>query len=269
MTVEKFRNKGSRRVMDLPEWPPAEIELVNTVTAVELLQDIDKRAGSHESFAVATLNLDHIVKLRALADFRSAYLCHTHVVADGNPVVWLRRISRAPVDLVTGADLIEPLMEIAAQRGFPVAFLGSTEETLQTAAEILEHRYPGLEIVVRIAPGFGLDPKGAEADAALREVAQSGAKLCLLSLGAPKQELLAARGIETVQGCGFISVGAGLEFIAGHQRRAPRWMRHLAMEWLWRFLSDPRRLAWRYVACFRILPGLIWQALQRRTRRKG
>ena len=160
-------------------------------------------------------------------------------------------------------------MAIAAQRGFPVAFLGSTEETLQTAAEILEHRYPGLEIVARIAPGFGLDPKGAEADAALREVARSGAKLCLLSLGAPKQELLAARGIETVQGCGFISVGAGLEFIAGHQRRAPRWMRHLALEWLWRFLSDPRRLARRYLACFRILPGLTWQALRRRTHRRG
>lgn len=252
----------------LPRFPIDEIDLVNTVTAEDLLKDIGETLFAGQGVSIATLNLDHIVKLRARPDFQAAYSRHTHVVADGNPVVWLRRIARAPVDLVTGADLVDPLMALAARRGLPVAFLGSTEETLHAAAEILERRHPGLKIVAKIAPAFGLDPAGPEADAALREIAEAGAKLCLLSLGAPKQELLAVRGMDIVPGCGFVSIGAGLDFIAGHQRRAPRWMRRLALEWLWRFLSDPWRLARRYLACFRILPGLIWQALSRRFRRQ-
>lgn len=247
----------------------SEIDLVNTVSTSDLLKAIAHRLDVGGSFGVATLNLDHVVKLRSRADFVAAYRQHDYVVADGNPVVWLRAIARKPVELVTGADLIDPLLAMAAKRGLPVAFLGATEDTLRVAAEILEHRHPGLHVVARIAPPDGLDPAGAEAGAALDELAASGARLCLVALGAPKQELLAARGMSVVSDCGFVSIGAGLDFIAGHQRRAPRWMRRYALEWLWRFLDDPKRLASRYLACFRILPGLIWHALMCRRSRSN
>ena len=244
----------------------SEIDLVNTATADELLKNIGSELDARTGFAVATLNLDHVVKLRARSDFLAAYSHHTYVVADGHPIVWLRRIAGAPVDLVTGADLVDPLMALAARRGTPVAFLGSTYESLCAAAAILERRHPGLRIVAKVSPPFGLDPAGEEVGSALRTLSQAGAKLCLLSLGAPKQELVAWRGLTDVPGCGFVSIGAGLEFIAGHQRRAPRWMRWLALEWLWRLLSDPRRLAQRYLACFRVFPGLTFQALRLRRR---
>ena len=247
----------------------SEIELVNTDSARALLRDVGGRIDAGGAFAVATLNLDHVVKLRERPDFLAAYRQHDYVVADGQPVVWLRRIARTPVELVTGSDLIEPLMALAAQQDTPVAFLGATEDTLRAAAEVLERRHPGLRIVSRIAPSRGIDPEGPEATDALDDVARSGARLCLVALGAPKQELLAARGVSLVPDCGFVSIGAGLDFVAGHQRRAPRWMRRLALEWLWRFLSDPRRLAARYLACFRILPGLVWQALKLRRQQAG
>lgn len=247
----------------------SEVDLVNTASAADLLAGVDKRLSAGEGFAVATLNLDHVVKLRKRLDFVGAYLNHGFVVADGNPVVWLRRLAGNPVDLVTGADLVDPLMAMAARRGIPVAFLGSTSEVLSKAAAVLEQRHPGLKIVARIAPSFGLDPAGEEAGAALRDLSRSGARLCLLSLGAPKQELLAARGLSAVPGCGFVSIGAGLDFIAGNQRRAPRWMRRLALEWLWRFLNDPRRLAKRYFGCFCILPGLAYRAVARRSVRRA
>lgn len=242
------------------------INLVDTPTGSLLLQAIGAKLDIGMSFAVATLNLDHIVKLQSCPDFLAAYRRHSHVVADGSPVVWLRRLAGAPVEKVTGADLVDPLMALAAERGVPVGFLGSTQETLDAAAAVLERRHPGLKVVARVAPPFGLDPNGAEADAALAQLAQAGVRLCLLSLGAPKQEILAMRGMTAVPGCGFISVGAALDFIAGHQRRAPRWMRRIAMEWLWRMLNDPRRLVRRYMACFAMLPKLTWQAVQQRLR---
>jgi exopolysaccharide biosynthesis WecB/TagA/CpsF family protein len=269
MMFDTKRDQFARSTTVVPARPYSEIDLVNTASARDLLQSIRNRIGTGGAFAVATLNLDHVVKLRARSDFLAAYRQHAYVVADGHPVVWLRRLARAPVELVTGADLIAPLMAMAARQGTPVAFLGATEDTLRAAAEILERRHPGLKIVARIAPPYGLDPAGPKAAEALEELAQSGAQLCLVSLGAPKQELLAARALSVVPGCGFVSIGAGLDFIAGHQRRAPRWMRRLALEWMWRFLSDPRRLALRYAACFRILPGLVWQALALRRARAG
>ena len=112
---------------------------------------------------------------------------------------------------------------------------------------------------------FGFDPEGPAATACLDELAASGARLCLLALGAPKQEILAIRGAERLPGCGFVSVGAGLDFIAGHQSRAPVWVRRMALEWAWRLATNPRRLARRYLDCALVLPGLGVDALRERA----
>ncbi|GHD98591.1 hypothetical protein GCM10008024_02720 [Allgaiera indica] len=216
---------------------------------------------------MATVNLDHLVKLRRDPAFRATYAAQTHVVADGNPIVWLQRLAGRPVELVTGSDLIDPLMAMAARDGVKVAFLGATDTVLARAAESLRARHPGLEVVARIAPPFGFDPTGPEADRMIDEIAAAGAQLCLLALGAPKQEILAARGHARHARLGFVSIGAGLDFIAGTQRRAPRWVRRIAMEWLWRMLTDWKRLAARYRDCGLILPGLAIRALRQRGKR--
>ena len=237
---------------------------VTTPTQAALLSDLRARFATGRGFAVATVNLDHLVKLRRDAGFRATYAAQTHVVADGNPIVWLQRLAGKPVELVPGSDLIDPLMELAAQAGVGVGFLGSTEAVLARAAEQLEARHPGLSVVARIAPPLGFDPTGPEADRMIDEIAASGARLCLLALGAPKQEVLAARGYARQPHLGFVSIGAGLDFIAGTQKRAPRWVRRIAMEWLWRMLTDWKRLAARYRDCGLILPGLAIRALRQR-----
>jgi exopolysaccharide biosynthesis WecB/TagA/CpsF family protein len=235
--------------------------LVDVPTQAALLAALEQALERGEGFAVATLNLDHIVKLRRNAAFRRAYAEQTHVVADGNPVVWLcRRAGRREVSLVPGSELIAPIAALAARKGVALAFLGSTEPTLRAAAARLEAEHPGLSVAACLSPPMGFDPEGAAADAMLDAVAASGAGICLLALGAPKQEILAARGLARHPGLGFVSIGAGLDFIAGRQKRAPVWIRRIAMEWLWRMLSDPRRLARRYLDCALVLPGLALAA---------
>ena len=243
------------------------LTLVNTSSQSDLMSALEARLAAGEGFTVATLNLDHLVKLYANPTFHEAYRRHSHVVADGWPVVVLRRLAGRPVELVPGSDLVEPLMALAARLHVPVGFLGATEPTLARAAARLEAAHPGLRVVARIAPPFGFDPDGSEGLVALDDLAASGARLCLLALGAPKQERLAVRGAERLPSCGFISIGAGLDFIAGIQPRAPRWMRRAGLEWLWRMLSDPRRLAGRYARCALILPGLTAAAVGMRRAR--
>lgn len=242
--------------------------LVNFPTEAALLADVEAHLKAGTGFAIATLNLDHVVKMRRNAGFLRAYLAHSHVVADGNPIVWLSHLAgRSEVSLVPGSELIEPVARLAARLGTPLAFLGSTETVLAAAAEQLKADHAGLQVAACLAPPYGFDPESAAADALLDQVAASGARICLLALGAPKQELLAARGIARHPQLGFLSIGAGLDFIAGHQTRAPVWVRKIAMEWLWRMLSNPRRLARRYLDCALVLPSLTGKALAARGSR--
>lgn len=230
-----------------------------------LLEDLGARLAANQGFAVATLNLDHAVKLSRNAQFRDAYRAQTHITADGNPVVWLSRLAgQQDVALVPGSELIAPLVALAARQGVPVAFFGATEEALQAAATALQARHPGLNIALARAPAMGFDPLGTGAAEDIAALKASGARLCFLALGAPKQEIFAARAHAALAEVGFVSIGAGLDFIAGTQKRAPAWVRALAAEWLWRLLCSPARLAARYGACILALPGLTLRAMQAR-----
>jgi N-acetylglucosaminyldiphosphoundecaprenol N-acetyl-beta-D-mannosaminyltransferase len=261
----------AERALALPSDPQNPLTLVNFPDQASLIRDVGERLQTSRCFAIATLNLDHIVKMRRNDAFRRAYAAHSHVVADGNPIVWLSRLSgRSEVSLVPGSELIAPMAVLAARLGAPMAFLGSTEAVLKSAAARLQADYPGLDVVACLAPPYGFDPASPAADELLDQVAASGARICLLALGAPKQELLAARGLARHPELGFLSIGAGLDFIAGHQTRAPVWVRKIAMEWLWRMLGNPRRLARRYLDCALVLPSLTRKALAtRRTRKSG
>ncbi len=239
--------------------------VVNVPDRTSLMNDLETRLKKRKGFCIATLNLDHVVKFHRDRAFREAYTRHSHITADGNPIVWLSRLAGHPVHLVPGSELIEPVARMAARLGTPVAMFGSTREALDKAARTLTARHPGLKVVSRIAPPMGFDPTGPEADAFIEEIGASGARLCFLALGAPKQELFAVRAHERLPHMGWLSIGAGLDFIAGTQVRAPRFMRAIGAEWLWRLAGNPRRLAGRYWACIMILPNLTWAALRART----
>ena len=131
---------------------------VNMADHPALLAEITRRMRSHEGFALATINLDHLVKLRHDPGFRDAYAAHDLVVADGNPIVWLSRLARRPVTLVTGSDLVLPLTRLAAVEDVPIALLGTTDQALAAASASLLQQVPGARIVARIAPPMGFDP---------------------------------------------------------------------------------------------------------------
>jgi exopolysaccharide biosynthesis WecB/TagA/CpsF family protein len=237
---------------------------INIATSDALFRAVAERLAARTGFALATLNLDHLTKLPIDADFYSAYAAHELVVADGRPVVWLSQLARQPVELMPGSDLILPLCELAAKHDAPIALVGSSDAVLAGAATALKARVPGLRIVLTEAPPYGFDPTCAGTDALFGRLSGAGVQMCFIALGAPKQEVFAARGRDLAPGVGIVSIGAGLDFLSGHQVRAPRLLRALALEWLWRAVQSPRRMIPRYTKCFAILPGLFTQALRQR-----
>lgn len=243
------------------------LDAVNIPSQAALLADVRDHVRRGQGFSVATMNLDHAVKLRRDPSFRRAYAAQTHVTADGRPVVWLMRLAGRPVNLVTGSDLVMPLIALCAQDGIRVAMLGATETALSQAADQLRADHPGLQITDLLSPPMGFDPEGAAADELIERLSRSQAQICLLALGAPKQEKFAARALGSLPGMGFVSVGAGIDFVAGTQTRAPGLVRVLALEWLWRLLGDPKRLLSRYARCVAILPALVGAAVSMRRNR--
>jgi len=240
------------------------INIPDRATLLARLRDL---FVARQGFALATLNLDHLVKLRRSPAYRSAYLAHDLVVADGNPIVWLSRLAGRPVSLVPGSDMLRPVLALAADLGVRVAFVGASDAGLAEAATRLQTEIAGLQVVLRLSPTYGFDPDGDEAAAILARVAAEDVGLCILSLSAPRQEAFAARGRSLAPATGFAGFGAGLDFVTGTQVRAPVWMRRLALEWLWRAATSPRRLIPRYAACAVILPGLAADALRQRRQR--
>lgn len=212
----------------------------------KISREISAPCERRKGFAVFTINLDHVVKLRQSAAFRAAYAEARYVLADGQPIVWLGRLKGVAVQRTTGSDLIVPLCRQAAHNGQSIYLLGATPEALAGAAQRLRQEAPGLDIREAYAPDGNFDPHGSEADACIERIRRSGADLCFVALGAPKQELFAARAVQAGVGAGFLCIGAGLDFLAGTQQRAPLFFQKYAIEWVWRLVHQPRRLAGRY-----------------------
>lgn len=270
MTKQDSDAMKAQRHMRQPQAHPSGILgtgiRVNVTDQAALLEDVEDHLRARRGFRIATLNLDHVVKLRKSSAFATAYRAQSHITADGNPIVWASRLAGQDVSLLPGSELVLPLVRCAASCDVPVVLLGSSESALKGAAQALVSNVPGLEIAQCIAPPMDFDPEGEIARSYVDRLQVIGPALCFLALGAPKQEIFAAFASRHLPQTGFVSVGAGLDFLSGHQVRAPRLARVLAMEWAWRLAQSPRRMAGRYAACFAVLPHLLVDALVLRWR---
>jgi exopolysaccharide biosynthesis WecB/TagA/CpsF family protein len=234
---------------------------VSALSLAETAELICHNAGSVSAQNVFTLNLDHLVKMRRDAKFRRAYRRAGLITADGFPIVLACSLQGKRVSRVTGSDLIAPISAEAARSGKSIYLFGSKLQVLTKASRLLYERNPGLTIAGVFAPPQRFDPTSEDARRCIVTIGNSGADLCLVALGAPKQELFADHGKGLLPNISFVCIGAGLDFIAGAQLRAPYWMQSWGLEWLWRAAGNPRRLLYRYLLCMAALPGILARAV--------
>ncbi|MBF0285298.1 MAG: WecB/TagA/CpsF family glycosyltransferase [Magnetococcales bacterium] len=198
---------------------------------------------------VCHVNAQGIVVARRDPELAAAYAGADLAVADGMPLVWLGRRRGFPeVGRVYGPDFMTLLMQRTTlpDGSGPGHFLfGANEVVLEALQRRLEARHPGLRIVGRLAPPFGAWDE-AESARHLERINQSGAAVVWVGLGAPKQEIWMARHRSRLTPPLLAGVGAAFDFFAGTKPQAPRWMQRSGLEWLFRLLSEPRRLWPRY-----------------------
>jgi N-acetylglucosaminyldiphosphoundecaprenol N-acetyl-beta-D-mannosaminyltransferase len=221
---------------------------VDPVTLAEAVERIAELARTGQGGTVYTPNVDHVVVADSDPEFRAAYANVSLALVDGTPVFWAGRLlgHRIP-EKVSGSDLFEPLVARAAAQKLPVFLLGGGPGVAELARDKLTARHPGLRVVGVASPRIDARGHAVDEHLVIEQVRQAQAALVFVACGAPKSELFSHRLRAALKPSVLVCVGAAIDFAAGTAKRAPRWISRAGLEWAYRLIREPRRLAHRYL----------------------
>jgi len=178
---------------------------------------------------------------------RIALLNATAVLPDGMPLVWfLRRKGHHNQERMYGPNVMLRLLQFADKSRLRIFLFGSLPSTLEKLTNTIRHRHPRLKIAGTYAPPFKNTFTAQDINKHARLINKSKADILFVGLGAPKQEIWMHHISQLLRIPVILGAGAGFDFIAKTKPQAPRWMMDSGLEWLFRLLSEPRRLWYRY-----------------------
>ena len=235
--------------------------LIDAVDYEASIEKIILAAHDHRSFTVSALAV-HGVMTGVLDPSHGYRLNHLNlVVPDGQPVRWslnLLHKTRLP-DRVYGPDLTLKVCERAAREGLPVYLYGSSQDVLAAFRRNLSTMFPELRIAGEQSSRYRQLTPEEKADV-VRTIAGSGARILLVGLGCPRQEVWVYEHGDALH-MPMLAVGAAFDFHAGRVRQAPHVMQKAGLEWLFRLSREPGRLWRRYLLLnpqFVALVALQW-----------
>ncbi len=187
------------------------------------------------------------VSLAATDDAFAAVMAQADFVhADGMSVVFASRLFNRPrlPERIATTDFFHDAAQAAMASNLKFYILGGSEEQNAKAYATIGELYPSLTLVGRRNGYFNREEDVAVCD----EILASGADVLWVGLGKPIQEFWSVNNRERLAGVGWVKTCGGLyAFLAGQAPRAPRWAQKAGLEWAWRVMQEPGRLAWRYL----------------------
>ena len=242
---------------------------VDRVTFGEALDAIEAMVAHGSGGAVFTPNVDHVVLAERDEALRRAYADADLSLADGMPIVWASHLLGVPVpEKISGSDFVPRLLERAEVSGWRVFLLGGRAGVAEKAAERLRSSRPGLAVVGTAAPLIDMTQPKAARERVIEEVRAAAPDVVLVAFGAPKQELWIHEAARALRPAVLLGVGASIDFLAGTERRAPRWISAVGLEWFYRLVREPRRLWRRYLVRDPRFLGILLGDLSARWRRR-
>lgn len=216
-------------------------------TPTDAARMICESASSGVTAHVHLLNAYSLALAAREADYRTVLSDNDWNFPDGKPVSWVSRfrLDRPALKQVRGPDLF--MRTLGEGRAYELRhyLLGSTPDVLEKLQTAITERFPGVQIVGSFSPPFR---PMTEADFSSQD---SGIRACephivWVGLGTPKQDFEVAR-LSRSTGIISIAVGAAFDFGAGTTKEAPRVFGTLGLEWVYRLITEPRRLWRRYL----------------------
>jgi N-acetylglucosaminyldiphosphoundecaprenol N-acetyl-beta-D-mannosaminyltransferase len=218
------------------------------------LQTIDAfiRAGSDHH--VITLDASMCVIARTDDELRSIAQTAELVTPDGAGILWACRRHGTPLpERVSGVEIVERLCALSPLRGYRLFFFGAGPDIAEAAADRMRERYPGCQIVGTRDGYFTPEDEPEIVD----QIRAAAPHVLLVALGIPKQEKWIARHRRELGVPVLIGVGGSFDVHSGQVKRAPEWVQRLNLEWLYRLLKNPRK-----IAKVMTLPRFVWMTLR-------
>jgi len=220
------------------------INMIQIPEVVQTMEDwiIHKRLGNY----IVVSNAYDVVIGRNSIEVKKAANNSSFSVPDGISMVILSRLYGHKLKRrVYGPDLMLEFFKVAEKRGYTNFFYGSTLQTLEALVNNLKKRFPSLSVVGIYAPPFR---NNIEIDEKEIEIINNASPDVLwVGLGCPKQQLWMYKHKDKLKVPVMVGVGAAFDFLAGTKPQAPRWIRDNGFEWLFRLISEPKRLWRRYL----------------------
>lgn len=231
---------------------------IDNLTMQETLHAIDGLIKENKSAYVVTPNVDHIVQLETDQELQDVYANASLILTDGKPLLWISRWYRTPIkEKISGSDLFPLLCALSAKKGYKMFFLGAAEGVAAKAAQNLAGRFKGLKVVGTYSPPFGFEKSPEEMDKIRMMIRTAKPQVLIVGLGCPKQEKFMYHYCKELGVPISFGFGASLDFEAGNVKRAPRWMADHGLEWFFRIMQEPKRMAKRYLIDDRKIFGLV------------
>lgn len=213
----------------------------------QLLQEIDARVKSGARSLVVTANVDQALDLSSSAALWKAYMYASIRTLDGMPLVWMARLLGARnAKRQTGADLLIKCVAASRERGWRIAILGGDPVANATAVKRLRGSYPDADVVGMDLP-YAKNFRNPETLRVTHELGTLRPNIVFICLGSPKQETFLMELMGELPPAVYIGAGAAVDFAAGTKSRAPELVQAAGLEWAWRLMQEPRRLASRYL----------------------
>lgn len=165
------------------------------------------------------------------------------IVPDGIGVVKAANILKLPVkERVTGVEIVQKLLELLNEQKKSIYLLGAKKEVVDAFVSNIHEKYPNV-IVLGYKDGYIKDK-----DEAFDEIAELKPDVVLVALGIPAQELLIYKHYDKFDKGIFVGVGGSFDVLSGMKKRAPKIFIKLNLEWLYRIVSEPKRIKRFYVS---------------------
>jgi N-acetylglucosaminyldiphosphoundecaprenol N-acetyl-beta-D-mannosaminyltransferase len=231
---------------------------VNLAQAIATL-DHWREEGRREY--VCCISVHGLVEAQRDPEVRCALNRAALSVEDGMPLVWWCRSSGFPeAGRVAGSDLMTAMCEVGARRGHRHYFYGGSPRVVKKLVSGLTQRFPGLIVAGYQSPPFRALTEEEDA-AEIAVINEARPDFVWVGLGMPKQEKWMAKHVRKINAAALIGVGAAFDFLSGEKPRAPVWMQRWGVEWLFRLITEPRRLGHRYLVYNAIFIARAFQQL--------
>jgi N-acetylglucosaminyldiphosphoundecaprenol N-acetyl-beta-D-mannosaminyltransferase len=203
----------------------------------------DKSSRSH---SLAVINVHICVSALLNKTLRDIYNTTDLTGIDSMPfLIWARAFYNRESDRFYAPDLMVEVSKKAKQKGYTFFLYGGYADAPEKIEEYLMQQYDGIKVVGKYSPPFR-ELSQEEDEAVCNMINAAQPDFLWIGLGSPKQDVWIYQHLDKINGCIMMPSGATFDFFSGRIKQAPKWIRDLGVEWLFRLTQDFRRLWMRY-----------------------